>query len=66
MIVPCEICGRDVNTRVPGAFERVTGFVSTNGAKGFRTDKHLGQFANESCIDNLKRGIAPTQEALSL
>lgn len=64
MIVPCHTCGRDVNTRIPGAYERVTGFVSANGAKGFRTDEHLGEFFHERCLDNAKRGISPAQESL--
>lgn len=57
MIARCVHCERDVNTRAPGAFERVTGWVSGAGAKGFRTESHTGEWAHEACIENVKRGL---------
>lgn len=64
MIVSCVFCGRDVNTRIPGAFERVTGWVNNAGSKGFRTEAHTDEWAHERCVDNAKRGISTAQETL--
>lgn len=63
MIATCEFCGREVNTRVPGAFERVTGWVNNAGAKGFRTESHTGEWCHERCLENQKRGISAAQES---
>ena len=65
-VATCSVCGREISTRAPGVFEKVTGYVSTNGAKGFRTDEHLGKYVHERCIEDAKRGINVAQESLAL
>lgn len=64
MIAKCVFCGRDVSTRVPGAYERVTGWVSGQGAKGFKTESHTGDWAHESCISRSKRGLIGQESLL--
>jgi hypothetical protein len=64
-IIVCSLCGRELATNVPGAFEKVTGWVSGQGSKGFRTDTHLGVWAHESCLNKDKAGLNVNQLAFA-
>jgi hypothetical protein len=67
MKVPCGFCGNMVETTMPGAYRKTTGWAplrSAGGANAIRLPEPSDEWAHGYCIDNAVRGIAVGQQTL--
>ncbi len=64
---PCDYCGAAVDPKLPGTYERITGWTRrrwAGGANQITMQRKTGVYRHEQCMEDAKAGRHPGQEKL--
>lgn len=61
----CSLCSSPLDTKAPGVYQRVTGWVPVHGSGAVRLPSHPLGYAHRHCLDSAAKGGDPTQQVRS-